>query len=369
MYPFLTTANLFYMQQGISLTTNLFLISLFKSDSKMNSRNDTTLTNHGNSSGTGDTETFQIILGLAIFNGLVGFIGNLLFVWTIYKVRRMRTQSNLLLTNMAFADILKLTFFNFDRLYSKRGVIKNDLLCKFVGYMSEVSLQSSLILLIVITIQRYASMRKVRPVTKLDSEPNLRYLLLPSWILSFLLSCPVAVYTKLIFVTGLSQRVKTPQCSLVWPNRVSEQLYGIIVTFGMFFLTALIVLVCHCSITRTIKLNAVNLRQLPPEARHSSTSSVVSNPSQPVSQTQRSILILVVFATSYLALVAPIYGYSLVVLLEPTIRSKTPIAVIGALGLCYSFQLAFYPWLYGLMSKTLRNAFLESVRIRRNKPR
>ena len=173
----------------------------------MSTRNLSTFTNDNYSSSSEDTKTVQTIIGFSILNGAVGLIATLLFVWTIYKIRRMRTQINLLLTNMAFADILMLIFFNFQQPYSKnslftsrtpkiacspahtfqrekrkcglvnrllqRGVIKNDLFCRFVGYVSEVSSQSSLILLIVITTQCFVSISKIRPVAKLDPEPNL----------------------------------------------------------------------------------------------------------------------------------------------------------------------------------------------------
>lgn len=103
---------------------------------------------------------FSIVVPIVFgFVTLLGTFGNLLVIYVIFSRRQMRTVTNLLLLNLAFADLTFLlicppfTAYSFATMRWPFG----NVVCKMMHYLLNVTVYVTIYTLVLISVIRYAS--------------------------------------------------------------------------------------------------------------------------------------------------------------------------------------------------------------------
>ncbi|CAG0899070.1 unnamed protein product [Darwinula stevensoni] len=138
----------------------------------------------------------MIVIYSIIF--FVTVFGNLLVMLVIVIHRRMRSYTNFFLANLALADFCVGVFCIYQNLtlYLLEEWVFGDLLCKIYHVMHKISTTSSVLLLVVISMERYMAI--VYPIKSKRWFTLFRYRMavVAVWTSSFLLSIPKLIYPR-----------------------------------------------------------------------------------------------------------------------------------------------------------------------------
>ncbi|XP_068712002.1 QRFP-like peptide receptor isoform X1 [Montipora foliosa] len=128
---------------------------------------------------------------------LISLLGNTVMIYVIFKTRELRTTTNVLLANMAVADLL-ITFFTIPYcvifLYLQNvwfpGIF-GDITCKIVQYILALSIAASILTHVFIALERYFCI--VWPFKRIDfvKNPKISYSFI--WCSSFALMSPYLI--------------------------------------------------------------------------------------------------------------------------------------------------------------------------------
>ncbi|XP_022791915.1 neuropeptide FF receptor 1-like isoform X2 [Stylophora pistillata] len=138
---------------------------------------------------------------------IVSLVGNALMIYVIHKTPRLRTTTNLLVANMAVADLL-ITFFAMPSsvmyLYLQHlwlsGVI-GDITCKVVQYGLTLSIAASILTHVLIAIDRFICV--VLPFKRVEFFKKIRTSYALTWFASLVLMSPyLIVYESLKLPNG-----------------------------------------------------------------------------------------------------------------------------------------------------------------------
>ena len=140
---------------------------------------------------------FYTVFYLLVF--LCGLTGNSLIISSVVKFKEMRKTVNMLLANLALADLLFILLSILDAVAFFYGEWKGGkIICKIQGTLIEVSYTVSVLTLAAIAIERYASICK--PQYKRRSVKQSIQMVILVWLAAFLF-CAVLFYgytTKII---------------------------------------------------------------------------------------------------------------------------------------------------------------------------
>lgn len=144
------------------------------------------------------------ILGLLIVGVvfiIIAITGNSLVVMAVRKKRTLRTTTNILLANVAVADLITTFFIPFISLQSSISLpngIWADLLCKFVmDYHVPMTCSSvSILTLTVLSVERYhAIVKPMRSGARL-TEDTVKYAIIAVWVFAILITSPVYIFGR-----------------------------------------------------------------------------------------------------------------------------------------------------------------------------
>lgn len=130
---------------------------------------------------------------------IIAIVGNSLVVIAVRKKRSLRTTTNILLANVAVADLIT-TFFipllSLQRSTSLPNGIWADLLCKFVMdyHVPVTSSSASILTLAVLSIERYhAVVKPMRSGARLR-EDTVKYAIIAVWVIAILITSPLYIF-------------------------------------------------------------------------------------------------------------------------------------------------------------------------------
>ncbi|KAK3725308.1 hypothetical protein QZH41_002596 [Actinostola sp. cb2023] len=108
----------------------------------------------------------------------------------------MKTTTNLLLLNVAVADIITLLLTAIHVIFSKTVIYNNSFLCKVISpnTLSNVALLATIITLTVIAIERYNALVKPMRVSRRLTTNNVLFVIVGIWIVSLVMALPMLIY-------------------------------------------------------------------------------------------------------------------------------------------------------------------------------
>lgn len=178
---------------------------------------------------------------------LIGLIGNFLTCSVIMMRRSMRRSIHIYTCNLAVCDILLLSFFVVTQMiYMKDQLVWNmgKFMCKVNNVVVPVTLNTSILTLLVITIDRARGL--IQPFQwRADSKKTAKILIPIIWLVSLLFNVPLFLYPKLAEHSDDGGVTFVTICDENWPNVQVMNVYWISIFVIMFALPLLIIIITH----------------------------------------------------------------------------------------------------------------------------
>ena len=127
---------------------------------------------------------------------IIGFIGNVLVIRIVHKMREMHTITNYLLVNLAFSDIVAILMVPLFFISHLSGFLSDGfgkLVCKFLPF-GEISITVSSFTLTVLAVERYHALLKPFRTELRLNEVNIKKAISLIWVSSVLLRLPLFVF-------------------------------------------------------------------------------------------------------------------------------------------------------------------------------
>uniref|UniRef100_A0A2M4CVU1 Putative allatostatin-a receptor n=2 Tax=Anopheles darlingi TaxID=43151 RepID=A0A2M4CVU1_ANODA len=153
-----------------------------------------------------NTSTIERIVSMMVpvffgFIGLAGLLGNSLVVIVVAANQSMRSTTNLLIINLAAADLLFVVFcVPFTAIdYVLPEWPFGDLWCKFVQYMIVVTAHASAYTLVLMSLDRFLAV--VHPITSMSirTERNASIAICVTWFIILTTAIPVAITHGVVY--------------------------------------------------------------------------------------------------------------------------------------------------------------------------
>ncbi|XP_002731019.1 high-affinity lysophosphatidic acid receptor-like [Saccoglossus kowalevskii] len=187
----------------------------------------------------------------------VNVLGNSIVCLIVYQKPAMRSSINLLLANLAFADILiaitcmpfaLVTIFTTDWVFGK-------VMCQISAFLHVLFCMEAIYILATISIDRYFII--VRRKDKLNPY-RARIMIGTSWIFSCLISIPpIFGWSGYVFVRG------SAQCLLERPDNAADAIYAIIQLLCLFYLPCILMSYSYLCILNTVRRNSCRVQNHP----------------------------------------------------------------------------------------------------------
>lgn len=173
---------------------------------------------------------------------LISLLGNSTIVWIVYKNRRMRTLTHYLIVNMAVADLMITVFHMPYKLQVQLtnsyavvvGGLTGTLICKLVGYIQDVSIASSVLSLMMISIDRFVVVLFPLKNAALLKRPRL--FVIPIWIISVFMCSP------LLYANKIEEDFGDFYCFEEWPPLIMTGRDYTIIQFTVLYALPLVVI-------------------------------------------------------------------------------------------------------------------------------
>ncbi|XP_065349072.1 uncharacterized protein LOC135945367 isoform X1 [Cloeon dipterum] len=285
------------------------------------------------------TAPMAIILSLV---SIASVVGNGLVVATIMRHRGMRTRTNLLLANLAAADILVGAL---DMPFSLIALINGSWVfgktaCQFNAFTTGLALMASIHTLMFISIHKYISM--TRPFSRSMTPLRISLMAACTWIWG--------IFYNLLPLFGMTSNVYkegATQCGPIIPCLPFEKLHSLINTIMNFLVPLIVMSFCNFQISRAVKDHMGRMRQ---------TSNV--NYRNSVLQQKHITVTLVIVMVCYLACWGPYIIYSCMLAF---LNDKTVVHPIfnPIVYWCGYLNSACNPIIYAFRSPSFRQGYLE----------
>ena len=169
------------------------------------------------------------LFGFVTFSGV---IGNSLVIYIICSKRKMRTLTNLLLLNLAFADLLfvvicpPFTAYQFATYHWPMDGIWGDYSCKIMHYLVNVTAYVTVYTLVLIAALRYFTIVHSAATVRYRTKSIVALLVLCMWLVVLLVNIPIIrSYGVEIDIYGI------PDCEH-YSHEISRPIYATFFTFA-----------------------------------------------------------------------------------------------------------------------------------------
>lgn len=182
----------------------------------------------------------KFLLYAAVF--VVGLGGNCIVIWIMITKNKTRSFHNLLLCNLAAADIALLCInLPFRLVYQENDYVWpfGTFLCKLIPMFTYLFLTASSLTLVAISYERH---RKISSL-EVNNEPVTRWaklLIVVLWVVSFLTTLPLNIYLDVV-----PGRTGEPLCTDIWPSVVLEGSYFLFLFLVQFLLPSVVMVVMY----------------------------------------------------------------------------------------------------------------------------
>ena len=197
-----------------------------------------------------DSPVYQVVVPLVL--GIIvlgGIVGNLMVIYVILSQPRLRTHTNLLLLNLAIADVSFLLLFgSFTTVhYALNNWPLGDPLCRIIQYLLYVTCYVTVYTLIAVSAVRYLTVVYGNKSAFLRSKRSIVLLIIAIWIVFLLTKIPILV------VHGVSMDGSTAkrEC-MVSGKQYAQNLFATFFVFA-YALPLLVICTLYILIIRHVK--------------------------------------------------------------------------------------------------------------------
>ena len=281
------------------------------------------------------------IFAVSIF--ILSLIGNSLVVYIVGTVKHMRSSTNMLIANMAFADLLMTIdipyitkfVFVFNQWF---GTFMGNVLCKFFHSAQVGSLAASVFSLVAISLDRSFSI--LFPMKTIMTQNVLRFTIAVVWLCALALTVPLTMASTIRYAEGRDSFL----CTVAW-GAMSFQAYIILLLVTGYAIPLLIIALFY-------SLAGLRLcsRKLP---GHSNLAAAKKVRSASRSATVLLITVLVVFSLSWM----PFHMLEMIRTYNESLLKKIPFEVRLVFPWFGYANSAINPIIYVIFSEKYRQEF------------
>ncbi|XP_045133406.1 beta-1 adrenergic receptor-like [Portunus trituberculatus] len=286
--------------------------------------------------------TLSFFLAVSMF---LAFFGNIMVILTILRHPGMRTRTNLLLGNLAVADILVAVL---DMPVALTTIIKHDWifseeLCYVNGFAVGLGLMLSIHTLMWISIHKYLSI--TRHFTCNVTKCKIRLMMVAAWawtILYNLSATPLIGLTKTVYKKGSSQ------CGPAVPTSALQRAHSAINTLCNLVIPMGVMIFCYYKIFKEVHNHLERMREIADQGVRNSY----------IQQKQITVTLLIVLIF-FFAFWMPyiVYSMSLVFLGEERVDP-----VFNPISYLFGYMnSACNPVIYAFRSPSFRRSFKEII--------
>lgn len=186
---------------------------------------------------------------------LVAVVGNAFVLWIVATSRRMRTETNYLIANLAISDIIIGLFsipFHFQAALLQRWLLPR-FMCAFCPFVQVVSVNVSIFTLTAIAVDRYRAIT-IPLKARLNSRLTARALISVIWAVSMLTAVPYALALRVTLVQDAATGQRTrPFCHNVVVPPAAWRLYNNALVCLQYFVPLLVICYVYEKIRRLLK--------------------------------------------------------------------------------------------------------------------
>ncbi|KAJ8027467.1 High-affinity lysophosphatidic acid receptor [Holothuria leucospilota] len=188
---------------------------------------------------------------------IISALGNSIVCLIVYRKPAMRSAINLLLANLAFADIMvSVTCMPFALVTLIKGVwIFGSTMCQLTAFLYIFFVMEAILILASISVDRYFII--VRRKDKLNPY-KAKLLIALSWFCSLIVAFPpLPGFIKFEYTDGY------PQCQVKSPYRTLDQIYVVFVFSSLFFIPFIAMSFSYLYILNTVRKNSLRVENHP----------------------------------------------------------------------------------------------------------
>ena len=283
---------------------------------------------------------------------VISLVGNILLIYLTFKTPHLKTTTNLLVANMAVADLM-ITFFAMPYcvmyLYLQNIWISGrvgDITCKIAQYLLALSIAASILTHVVITIERFFCIVLPLERTPFVKKSKISYYFI--WCSSFVLMSPyLVVYGSVQLQDGFSY------CTVDYELLKTLQIYFCLVFILLYIIPLLFIATLYTFVCRKLWSHKV------PGSR---TLTSVSNRE---AHNRKTVKMLIILVTAFALCWLPAHVMHLLMYFWPS--QALPIeAILLSFWACHSHS-AINPLLVAFLSGLYRKACRELFETRRRK--
>ncbi|XP_070568386.1 high-affinity lysophosphatidic acid receptor-like [Ptychodera flava] len=291
---------------------------------------------------------------------LFSVLGNSIVCLIVYQKPAMRSAINLLLANLAFADIMiALTSMPFALVtIITTDWVFGEVMCQITAFFHTLFSFEAVYILASISIDRFFII--VRRKDKLNPQ-RAKILISTSWLFSSLISIPpIFGWSQYTFVLGRAQ------CMLGKPEGVADAVYAILQILLLFYIPFLLMSYSYLCILNTVRRNSCRVQNHPESLSVSQANKLgltgITRPARvnvDMSFKTRAFTTILLLFIVFVICWAPYAITQLIILFDET-TSKHYIVETAILWLSY-MNSAFNPIIYCWRIKKFREACREII--------
>lgn len=274
---------------------------------------------------------------------LIGTIGNLLVIYVILSRKKMRTVTNLLLLNLAIADLSfvlicpPFTAYQFAASMWPLG----DIACRLMHYLLNVTAYVTVYTLVLISAVRYMTVVHNTQTLRFRTRKKMVLMIIIIWTIFLILNIPIILTHAVNYRYGANN----PDCDNLGPN------YGRKI-YATFFVFAYLLPLMAVAILSLLILR--HIRKSKPSTLETKKTKSAGKKKQ---ASRLLILVVVIFALLWL----PVHIHLLIAYFGTIPTSKLYMGISLIWNTLAYFNSCVNPIIYSYASKDFRDSFREVV--------